>query len=321
MEQLSFFQNNPSNQRLRRSVSSVRDRVDRTVSNAKVTETSRLPHLEIPSSRSVSISKARASLSNGKTSVFNSRATVSSSSDQATFADRVGDVKSIKKLIRGRQFIPHENILNTIERALIALRIDLDEVEILIDRGLYGAQMSLVISLPAYYDYDPGYMDAFKLQLVFHNCVSRGGLRVLARWCQEETGVTCSVGVTQLNASLAHRIPAREEQILPTFRRAIDLANDDRIRFDQWLKQDLKDDLVQTWISESVRRMWGTRGKNEIQKKIKMQSSKQTIFNILISLAEYSINTRDILKQCDQVVEGAVLIRSLLKRKGTTTVQ
>ena len=164
-------------------------------------------------------------------------------------------------------------------------------------------------------------MDAFKLQLVFHNCVSRGGLRVLARWCQEETGVTCSVGVTQLNASLAHRIPAREEQILPTFRRAIDLANDDRIRFYQWLKQDLKDDLVQTWISESVRRMWGTRGKNEIQKKIKMQSSKQTIFNILISLAEYSINTRDILKQCDQVVEGAVLIRSLLKKKGITTVQ
>jgi hypothetical protein len=67
--------------------------------------------------------------------------------------------------------------------------------------------------------------------------------------------------------------------------------------------------------------MWGTRGKNEIQKKIKMQSSKQTIFNILISLAEYSINTRDILKQCDQVVEGAVLIRSLLKKKGITTVQ
>ena len=66
MEQLSFFQNNPSNQRLRRSVSSVRDRVDRTVSNAKVTETSRLPHLEIPSSRSDSISKARVSLSNVK---------------------------------------------------------------------------------------------------------------------------------------------------------------------------------------------------------------------------------------------------------------
>ncbi len=320
MEQLSFFQNNLSNQRLRRSVSSVRDRVDRTVSNTKGAKTSRLPHLEIPFPRSGSISKARASFSNGKNSALNSRATVSSSSEQATFIDRLGTDNSIKKLIRGRQFIPHENILNTIERALVALRIDPDEVDILIDRGAYSAQMSLVISLPAYYDYDPGYMDAFKLQLVFHNCVSRGGLRVLARWCQEGTGVVCSVGVTQLNASLAHRIPAREEQILPTFRRAIDLANDDRTRFGKWLKQDVKDDLVQTWTSESVRRMWGTRGKNEIQKKIKMQNSKQTVFNLLITVAEYSIKTKDILKQCDQVVEGAVLIRSLLKKKATTSV-
>ena len=36
--------------------------------------------------------------------------------------------------------------------------------------------------------------------------------------------------------------------------------------------------------------------------------------DMLINLAGYSMKTKDILKQCDRVVEGAVLMRSLLKK-------
>ncbi|MDA0238312.1 MAG: hypothetical protein O3B03_07345, partial [Proteobacteria bacterium] len=228
----------------------------------------------------------------------------------------------IVDMARGRQFISHEHVVNAIEHALVTLRINPDEVEVSVKYGSYGAQMSLVVSLPSLYDFDPGSMDPFRLQVVFHNCLSRGGLRLLARWFQEGTGASYSVGVSQLNASLAHRIPAREENILPTFRKAIDLAREDCLHLVDWTRQRIAREALQAWLAGSVRRMWGRKTQQVLESEFECdegigsreRNSSWNVLDILMVLASYSADSKDILRQCDQVVEGAVLMRSLLKK-------
>jgi len=228
----------------------------------------------------------------------------------------------ICQVVRGRQFIPHQHIVNAIERALVALRINPDEVDVAAEYGSYGAQMSLVVSLPSFYDFDPGSMDPFRLQVVLHNCLSRGGLRLLARWFQEGTGATYSVGVTQLNASLAHRIPAREENILPTLRKAIELAREDCLHLGDWTRQVVGKEALETWLVGSVRRMWGKKAQQALQREFESDEGiysregnvSWNVLDTLMVLASYCASTKDILLQCDRVVEGAVLMRSLLKK-------
>ena len=60
--------------------------------------------------------------------------------------------------------------------------------------------------------------------------------------------------------------------------------------------------------------MWGKKGSREIQAQFDSDEERRSVFDMLISLAGYSMKTKDLLKQCDRVVEGAVLMRSLLKK-------
>ena len=263
MEQLSFFLNRTPGPKLRRSISAIRDRVDQSASRSNVGVTGKLRELNSTLPRFTRITGINSRSSDDFGAIRTKLVTrdiLYRSNHQSQSRGQV----SICQVARGRQFIPHQHIVNAIERALVALRINPDEVDVAAEYGSYGAQMSLVVSLPSFYDFDPGSMDPFRLQVVLHNCLSRGGLRLLARWFQEGTGATYSVGVTQLNASLAHRIPAREENILPTFRKAIELAREDCLHLGDWTRQAVSKDALETWLVGSVRRMWGKKAQQAL---------------------------------------------------------
>ncbi|HBZ19295.1 MAG TPA: hypothetical protein DEO41_07840 [Betaproteobacteria bacterium] len=321
MEQLSFFLNRTPGPKLRRSISAIRDRVDQSASRSNVGVTGKLRELNstLPRFTRITAINSRSSDDFGaiRTKLV-TRDILYRSNHQSQSRGQV----SICQVARGRQFIPHQHIVNAIERALVALRINPDEVDVAAEYGSYGAQMSLVVSLPSFYDFDPGSMDPFRLQVVLHNCLSRGGLRLLARWFQEGTGATYSVGVTQLNASLAHRIPAREENILPTFRKAIELAREDCLHLGDWTRQAVSKDALETWLVGSVRRMWGKKAQQALHSEFESDEGiysregnvSWNVLDTLMVLASYCAGTKDILLQCDQVVEGAVLMRSLLKK-------
>ena len=313
MEQLSFFRNEVSSNKLRRHIVNIRDRVDQSASilNASLVGSSGKPGTMAPQFSKLPVSMSRLS---GESDSSVKRLVLRDATNRNIDSMRLHDLSSVCRLARGRQFIPHANIINSIERTLIALRINPEEVDVATRYGSYGTQMSLIVTLPSMFDFDPGYMDPFRLQVVFHNCLSRGGLRLLARWYQEETGAIFSVGVSQLNASLAHRIPAREENILPTFRKALELAREDADRLCHWISQDVSEDDFINWVTGSVRRMWGKKGNREVQAKFESDEGRRSVFDMLINLAGYSMKTKDILNQCDRVVEGAVLMRSLLKK-------
>ena len=321
MEQLSFFLNRTPGPKLRRSISAIRDRVDQSASRSNVGVTGKLRELNSTLPRFTRITGINSRSSDDFGAIRTKLVTrdiLYRSNHQSQSRGQV----SICQVARGRQFIPHQHIVNAIERALVALRINPDEVDVAAEYGSYGAQMSLVVSLPSFYDFDPGSMDPFRLQVVLHNCLSRGGLRLLARWFQEGTGATYSVGVTQLNASLAHRIPAREENILPTFRKAIELAREDCLHLGDWTRQAVSKDALETWLVGSVRRMWGKKAQQALHSELESDEGiysregnvSWNVLDTLMVLASYCAGTKDILLQCDQVVEGAVLMRSLLKK-------
>jgi hypothetical protein len=321
MEQLSFFLNRTPGPKLRRSISAIRDRVDQSASRSNVGVTGKLRELNSTLPRFTRITGINSRSSDDFGAIRTKLVTrdiLYRSNHQSQSRGQV----SICQVARGRQFIPHQHIVNAIERALVALRINPDEVDVAAEYGSYGAQMSLVVSLPSFYDFDPGSMDPFRLQVVLHNCLSRGGLRLLARWFQEGTGATYSVGVTQLNASLAHRIPAREENILPTFRKAIELAREDCLHLGDWTRQAVSKDALETWLVGSVRRMWGKKAQQALHSEFESDEGiysregnvSWNVLDTLMVLASYCAGTKDILLQCDQVVEGAVLMRSLLKK-------
>ena len=321
MEQLSFFLNRTPGPKLRRSISAIRDRVDQSASRSNVGVTGKLRELNSTLPRFTRITDINSRSSDDFGAIRTKLVTrdiLYRSNHQSQSRGQV----SICQVARGRQFIPHQHIVNAIERALVALRINPDEVDVAAEYGSYGAQMSLVVSLPSFYDFDPGSMDPFRLLVVLHNCLSRGGLRLLARWFQEGTGATYSVGVTQLNASLAHRIPAREENILPTFRKAIELAREDCLHLGDWTRQAVSKDALETWLVGSVRRMWGKKAQQALHSEFESDEGiysregnvSWNVLDTLMVLASYCAGTKDILLQCDQVVEGAVLMRSLLKK-------
>ncbi len=321
MEQLSFFLNRTPGPKLRRSISAIRDRVDQSASRSNVGVTGKLRELNSTLPRFTRITDINSRSSDDFGAIRTKLVTrdiLYRSNHQSQSRGQV----SICQVARGRQFIPHQHIVNAIERALVALRINPDEVDVAAEYGSYGAQMSLVVSLPSFYDFDPGSMDPFRLQVVLHNCLSRGGLRLLARWFQEGTGATYSVGVTQLNASLAHRIPAREENILPTFRKSIELAREDCLHLGDWTRQAVSKDALETWLVGSVRRMWGKKAQQALHSEFESDEGiysregnvSWNVLDTLMVLASYCAGTKDILLQCDQVVEGAVLMRSLLKK-------
>ena len=321
MEQLSFLLNRTPGPKLRRSISAIRDRFDQSVSRSNADISGKLRALSRTPPRVTKMIDINKRPSTGLDVIRNELITRDTLS-RSNHCSQSRRGAPIHPMARGRQFLSHEHIVNAIEHALVALRINPIEVGFSAEYGLYGGQMSLVVSLPRIYDFDPGSMDPFRLQVVFHNCLSRGGLRLLARWSQEGTGASCSVGVTQLNASLAHRIPAREENILPTLRKAIELAHEDRLQFGSWTRQTIDKETLHIWLAGSVRRMWGRKDQHKLQGEFKCDEGidvgerhfSWSVLDVLMVLAIYSADSKDILRQCDQVVEGAVLMRSLLKK-------
>ena len=140
MEQLSFFLNRTPGPKLRRSISAIRDRVDQSASRSNVGVTGKLLELNSTLPRFTRITDINSRSSDDFGAIRTKLVTrdiLYRSNNQSQSRGQV----SICQVARGRQFIPHQHIVNAIERALVALRINPDEVDVAAEYGSYGAQM------------------------------------------------------------------------------------------------------------------------------------------------------------------------------------
>lgn len=246
---------------------------------------------------------------------------------------------------RRHQLLPHARVIESIERALGAARIDPAQTRAELDLTNFGARMSLAVDLPTRLDFDPVGSAPLGLRVLLSNSVNGGGLRMLSVWQQHESGSTFAVGVTRLESRLAHRLPARLGDIVPGVQKALEIAQAEREALAQWNRHLVTRDQLVAWVDGSVRRMWGRQAAARIfhiamtgwdadpafsvervsPSRRTMQATNpvpeapafvETAYDALLALGWIARDVPDTGERFDRIVETALLMRSLL-RAGT----
>ena len=243
---------------------------------------------------------------------------------------------------RRHQLLPHGRVIDAIDRALGQLRADPAQSAATLALTDFGARMALSVDLPQRFDHDPGDGQALGLRLLCSNAVNGGGLRLLMTWHRRVSDSSIAVGTSRLEYRLAHRLPARLCDIVPGVQTAVERAQCERLSLAQWSKKLLSRDALAAWADGPVRRMWGRRSAARVfhicmtgwdaepafsversqPTRRTMQASDpvpgapmfaETAYDALLALAWVSRDARDAQERFDRLVEGAVLMRALLR--------
>lgn len=243
---------------------------------------------------------------------------------------------------RRHQLVPHGRVLQGIERALGVLRVDPSRAPAELELGGFGARLSLAVDLPETFDFDPGDGQRLGLRLLCSNSVSSGGLRLLMTWRRRASDSAIAVGTSRLEYRLAHRLPARLVDIVPSVQKAVELAHAERAALAQWAVRLVSRDALAHWADGAVRRMWDRREAARVfhicmtgwdaEPAFSVERSTptrrtmrahdavpgapafaETAYDALLALAWVARDARDIQQRLDRLVEGAVLMRALLR--------
>jgi hypothetical protein len=243
---------------------------------------------------------------------------------------------------RRHQLVPHGRVIHSIERALGMLRVDPAQASAELDLAGFGARMSLAVDLPGSYDLDPGDGERLGLRLLCTNAVNGGGLRLLMTWHRSVSDTSIAVGTSRLEYRLAHRLPARLADIVPSVHKAVERAQSERLALAQWCTKLVSRDALAAWADGAVRRMWGRRAaarvfhicmtgwdaepafsvERTVPTRRTMQASDpvpgapafaETAWDALLALSWVARDARDAQERFDRLVEGAVLMRALLR--------
>lgn len=243
---------------------------------------------------------------------------------------------------RRYQLFPHARVIENLASALGVVRADPATTEAELDLTNFGARMSLEVSLPKVFEFDPGDGHPLALRVVVHNSVNGGGLRLQLVWKQLESGSEFAVGVTRLESKVGHRIPTRLNDLVPSVCQAVEAAQIERAGLESWHGKLVTRDQLVTWVDGSVRRMWGRNAAARIfhiamtgwdaeaafsvekvaPSRRTMQATDpvpgapafvETAYDALLALAWVARDARDSNERFDRIAETTVLMRALFR--------
>jgi hypothetical protein len=243
---------------------------------------------------------------------------------------------------RRYQLFPHARVIENLECALGAVQADPAITEAELDLTNFGARMSLEVSLPKGFEFDPGDGQPLALRVLVYNSVNGGGLRLQLVWKQLESGSEFAVGVTRLESKVGHRIPTRLNDLVPTVCQAVQAAQNERVGLANWHGKLVTRDQLVTWVDGSVRRMWGRNAAARLfhiamtgwdaeaafsvekvaPSRRTMQATDpvpgapafvETAYDALLALAWVARDVRDNDKRFDRIAETTVLMRALFR--------
>ncbi len=224
------------------------------------------------------------------------------------------------QVLRGKKILSHQRIVDLVLETLPIIRLDPDYIDTEFELNSYGAVMKLTLSFPATYDLDLGLPGRYILKMIFINDMRNGRARFVAVWQSEDGGSIFPVGISELTASLAHKIPAREENITSQFLRAVEMAVKERRTLRDWRGCVLSAQEINRWIDQSVRRMWGSRLMGKIRNALfdersstNHMSSTVDSLEVLSTLSSIVSSGSNLVLKADRAIELAVLMRSLMK--------
>ena len=243
---------------------------------------------------------------------------------------------------RRHQLFPHARVIENIERALGVVRVDPAYAEAELDLTNFGARMSLEVSLPKQFEFDPGDGQPLALRVLVYNSVNGGGLRLQLVWKQLDSDSEFAVGVTRLESRVGHRIPTRLNDLVPSVLQAVEAAQNERTALAGWASQLVTRDQLVAWVDGSVRRMWGRNAaarvfhiamtgwdaeaafsvEKVVPSRRTMQATDpvpgapafvETTYDALLALAWVARDVRDSNERFDRIAETTVLMRALFR--------
>jgi len=243
---------------------------------------------------------------------------------------------------RRHQLFPHARVIENLERALGVLRADPASAAAELDLTNFGARMSLVVALPKRFEFDPGDGQPLGLQVIVHNSVNGGGLRVQLVWKHLASGSEFAVGVTRLESRIGHRIPTRLNDLVPNVQQSVETAQVERTALENWHGKLVTRDQLVNWVDGSVRRMWGRTAAARVfhiamtgwdadpafsvekvaPSRRTMQATDpvpgapafvETAYDALLAIAWVARDLRDGNERFDRIAETTVLMRALFR--------
>jgi hypothetical protein len=154
--------------------------------------------------------------------------------------------------------VTHQRVVQAIERALAAARISASAAQAQIELSDFGASMVLSVDLPGAVHFS-GDGEALRLRLHCLNALNGGGLRLMLSWHRAASNTLIAVGSTRLEHRLAHRLPARVSDLVPTVQKALQRARNETSELSAWQHRLIGRRQLARWADGAVRRMWGPR--------------------------------------------------------------
>ncbi len=159
---------------------------------------------------------------------------------------------------REQRLVQHADVAAVVRAALAANGIRDYEAEGELRLAEYGARMTLSLTLPDRYGFDPGDGHPLALRLLCVNTMERrGGLRFLLTWHRFASGAGIAVGTTQLKCHYAHRQSPLAEELGGVLARGIALAQEEQAALREWLLTPVPLEALAAWVDGPVRRAWG----------------------------------------------------------------
>jgi hypothetical protein len=143
-------------------------------------------------------------------------------------------------------------------RAVKALGIAENDIEMELELTRYGESMQLSLFMPACYEFDRGGRDAMRLRLICWNSVDGSSrFRAFVGWYRMVCSNGLIVGITRLDIGKRHSGDMHLPDIRHVLTRGLDYSTRDRKQFEQWKKLNIRKDKWTPWIEGPLKKKWG----------------------------------------------------------------
>jgi hypothetical protein len=155
-------------------------------------------------------------------------------------------------------FIPHNKIVDTVERALEGTNIPAGEMSVRMQITEHGERMSLNLLFPARYNFDPGDGHPMGLLLTCMNSVDGSArFRALMGWFRFVCSNGLIIGVTRIDVRRRHIGELNAGSVEDVLKKGTRLVDTERQNLVKWLSVKVPLNRIEVWADSHLRAKLG----------------------------------------------------------------
>jgi hypothetical protein len=154
--------------------------------------------------------------------------------------------------------VQHDAVLDVVDKALYAEKIEPDDVKAELEITEYGERMALSVYLPDKYDFDPGDGNSMALRLECLNSVDGSTrFRALMGWFRFVCHNGLILGVTRSDVRRRHSGDVRLEDVGVVLTAGLKESETEKKSLRSWLASKITLERLAPWVDNVLREGWG----------------------------------------------------------------